>query len=501
MCLENRIKENAVSNKLSRRSFARVLGASAAALPLAAYADPGSNKKPVVTPPPPVPAGHFPKLFLWGSATASYQVEGAVGEDGRGPSIWDTFSHTPGKTHNGDTGDMADDYYHRYGADIEVMKAIGLQTCRFSVSWSRVFPTGKGEPNPKGLDFYNHMVDALLAANILPYCTLYHWDLPQALQDSGGWENRDTCKAFADYAGYVTNKLSDRVKHFMTMNEIRTFVELGYRDGTHAPGLKLSQKRVAQVAHHAVLAHGMAVRAIRESAKPLTLIGIADNVIPTCPVVDYPEHVEAARKAIREENAMFLTVIMEGRYTNLYLNRLGADGPQYTAEDLKTISTPIDFVGLNIYNPAFVRADVSEKGYEVVPPPSSYPHMYSPWLNIGPEALYWGPRLVAEVWNVKDLYITENGCSSDDKVAPNGQVYDTDRVMFLRNYLTQLQKAVEEGVPVRGYFLWSLLDNYEWADGYEKRFGITYVDFKTQKRIPKLSSDFYQQVIVTGRVV
>jgi beta-glucosidase len=495
------MKETSVSNKLSRRSFTRVLGGTAAALPLAALGDSGPNKKPVVTPPPPVPAGHFPKLFLWGSATASYQVEGAVTEDGRGASIWDTFSHTAGKTNNGDTGDVADDYYHRYHADIEVMKALGLKTCRFSISWSRVFPTGTGKPNPKGLDFYNHMVDALLAADILPYCTLYHWDLPQTLQDGGGWENRDTAKAFADYAGYVVSKLSDRVKHFMTMNEIRTFVESGYRDGNHAPGLKLNQKRVAQLTHYALLGHGLAVRAIRESAKPLTLVGLADNVIPTCPVFDYPEHVEAAKRAIREENAMFLTAILEGRYTNLYLNRLGADAPRYTSEEMKIISTPMDFVGLNIYQPVYVRADVSEKGYEVVQAPSSYPHMFSPWLTIGPEALYWGPKLVSEVWKVKDLYITENGCSSDDKVAPNGHVYDTDRVMFLRNYLTQLQKAVAEGVPVRGYFLWSLLDNYEWADGYEKRFGITYVDFKTQKRIPKLSSDFYQQVIATGHVV
>jgi len=396
---------------------------------------------------------------------------------------------------------VADDYYHRYNADIVLMKALGLQTCRFSISWSRVFPTGTGKPNPKGLDFYEHMVDALLAANILPYCTLYHWDLPQTLQDAGGWENRETAKAFADYAGYVVNKLSDRVKHFMTMNEIRTFVELGYREGTHAPGLKLNQKRVAQLTHNVLFGHGLAVRAIRESAKSTTLVGLADNVIPTCPVFDYPEHVEAAKRAIREENAMFLTAILEGRYTNFYLNRLGADAPQYTSEEMKIISSPMDFLGLNIYQPMYVRADVSEKGYEVVPAPSSYPHMFSPWLTVGPEALYWGPKLVSDVWKVKDIYITENGCSSDDKVAPNGHVYDTDRVMFLRNYLTQLQKAVAEGVPVRGYFLWSLLDNYEWADGYEKRFGITYVDFKTQKRIPKLSSDFYQQVIANGRVV
>ena len=450
---------------------------------------------------PDVPEGHFPKGFLWGSATASYQVEGAVNEGGRGPSIWDTFSHTPGKTHNGDTGDIADDYYHLYKQDIALMKDLGLRACRFSIAWSRIFPTGTGSPNAAGLDFYEHMIDALLEAGIQPFCTLYHWDLPQPLQDAGGWENRDTAKAFADYAGYTAGKLSDRVSHFMTMNEIRTFTELGYGNGTHAPGLTVGEKRLAQVNHHAVLGHGMAVQAVRAKAKPGTKVGLADNLTPTCPVYDVPDQVAAAHKAVREENAMYLTVIQEGKYTDLYLKKLGANAPKFTAEDLKIISSPMDFTGINIYQPTYVRADDSEAGYAVVPNPSSYPHMFSPWLKIGPEALYWGPKLVHDVWKVKEMYITENGCSSDDMVAADGHVYDTDRTMFLRNYLTQLQRAVAQGVPVKGYFLWSLLDNYEWADGYEKRFGITYVDFKTQKRTPKLSADFYKHVIAEGRVL
>jgi beta-glucosidase len=487
-----------VSNKLSRRTFARVLGGSAAALPLAAYGAPGEGAP---APAPAGEAGQFPKGFLWGSATASYQVEGAVHEGGRGPSIWDTFSHTPGKTHDGDTGDVADDYYHLYKQDVQLMKELGLKSCRFSVAWTRIFPTGTGQVNQQGLDFYRRMVDALLEAEIQPYCTLYHWDLPQALQDKGGWENRDTAKAFADYAGYTAGKLSDIVKHFMTMNEIRTFTELGYGNGTHAPGLIVGEKRLAQLNHYAVLGHGMAVQAIRAHAKAGTKVGIADNLIPTCPVYASPEHIEAARKAVREINAMYLTVIQEGRYTDLYLKRLGANAPVFTEEELKIISSPMDFTGCNIYQPTYVRADESEKGFEVVQNPSSYPHMFSPWLTVGPEALYWGPKLVADVWKVKEIYITENGCSSDDKVAPDGHIYDTDRTMFLRNYLTQLQRAVAEGVPVKGYFLWSLLDNYEWADGYEKRFGITYVDFKTEKRTPKLSADFYKHVIAEGRVL
>ena len=480
-----------MSARFSRRTFAHLLGAAAstAALPSFAVASelPGHPTTP--------PTHAFPQGFLWGSATASYQVEGAAKEDGRGPSIWDTFSHTAGKTHAGDTGDVADDHYHRYKEDIQLMKDLGLKTYRFSIAWSRVFPTGTGTPNPQGLDFYNRMLDTLLAAGIQPYCTLYHWDLPQALQDKGGWQNRATAQAFADYAGYTAGKLSDRVKHFMTVNELRSFVELGYQNGMHAPGLRLDAAGVAQVAHHAVLGHGLAVQAIRAHAKPGTRIGLADNATAATPILETPEHIAAAAKGLRELNAMFLTVIQEGRYTDGYLKRLGPNAPKFTPEDLKVISTPIDFVGLNLYTPTWVRADSSELGFAVVPDPSSYPHMFSNWLTIGPEALYWLPKLAAQVWNLKEIYITENGASSADVVAPDGQVYDTDRVMYLRNYLTQLHRAVSEGVPVKGYFLWSLLDNYEWADGYEKRFGITYVDFTTQKRTPKLSSHFYRQVI------
>ena len=486
-------------NKISRRSFARLLGASSAL----AYLPVELNASELAAPSAPggaVESRRFPESFLWGSATASYQVEGGVHEDGRGATIWDTFSHTQGKTHNGDTGDVADDFFHLYGHDIQLMKEMGLTSCRFSVAWSRIFPDGTGAPNQKGLDFYRRLVDSLLEANIQPFCTLYHWDLPQALQDKGGWENRDTAKAFADYAGYTAGKLSDKVKQFMTMNEMRSFVELGYKTGAHAPGLRLDAKRVAQLNHYVVLGHGMAVQAIRAQARAGTKVGIADNAEVTVPVYEAKEHLEAARKAIREENAQYLTVIEEGKYTDLYLKGLGADAPRFTAEEMEIIRSPMDFVGLNIYTPTYVRADDSEKGYAVVGSPSSFPHMASSWLTVGPEALYWGPKLVSEVWNVKDLYITENGASSADEIAHDGHVYDTDRTMYLRNYLTQLQRAVSEGVPVRGYFLWSLLDNYEWADGYEKRFGIVYIDFATEKRTPKLSAAFYKQVIRDKRV-
>jgi beta-glucosidase len=440
----------------------------------------------------------FPQGFLWGSATASYQVEGAVHEDGRGPTIWDTFSHLPGSITAGDTGDVSTDYYHRYKQDIALMKELGLRSYRFSTAWSRIFPTGRGAPNPKGLDFYNRVVDELLANGIEPFCTLYHWDLPQPLQDNGGWENHDTAQAFADYASYVADRLSDRVHHFMTMNEIRTFVELGYQQATHAPGLKLSAARVAQLNHYAVLGHGLAVQAIRASARPGTKIGIADNVQATTPLIETTPHIQAATRAMREQNAQYLTVIREGRYTDAYLRRLGPNAPKFTAEEMKIISSPLDFVGLNIYQPTYVRADDSELGYAVVNPPASFPHMYSPWLYVGPEAIYWATRLVNQLWNPKELYITENGASSSDVPEGDGTIVDSDRIMYLRNYLGQLHRAIAEGVPVKGYFVWSLLDNFEWADGYGKRFGIVYVDYATQKRTPKMSAMFYREVIARG---
>lgn len=437
----------------------------------------------------------FPPNFLWGAATASYQVEGAVNEGGRGRTIWDVFSHTSGTTSNGDTGDVADDFYHLFPNDIQLMKEIGLKAFRFSIAWSRIFPDGSGKPNQAGIDFYNRLVDALLAAGIAPYCTLYHWDLPQKLQDRGGWENLDTTKAFADYAGFTAAFLSDRVKHFMTMNEMRSFVELGYGQGVHAPGLRLSTKRLAQLTHYVVLAHGLSVQAIRARAKAGTQIGIADNVQACTPVIETRDHIEAARRAMREQNAMFLTALQEGRYTDLYLQTLGINAPKFTAEEMDIIKAPMDFVGLNIYQPTYVRADDSRKGYEIVGSPASFPHMASPWLYVGPEVLYWAPKLVHEIWKVEDIYITENGASSDDLASPDGQIYDSDRIMYLRNYMTQLRRTIAGGVPVKGYFLWSLLDNFEWADGYKKRFGIVYVDFSTQKRTPKLSATYYKEVI------
>ena len=494
------------TREFSRRSFGKTVGAAAAlgsggmssALRLQAAAQEGSTIE-----------GHpkenfyqFPQGFQWGCATAAYQIEGGATADGRGPSIWDTFSHKPGNTYQNETGDVADDDYHLYKEDVQLLTALGAKIYRFSVSWTRIFPQGAGQPNEKGVDFYKRLVDELLANEIEPFCTLFHWDLPQTLQDKfGGWESRETSKAFAEYAGYVAGQLSDKVRRFFTMNEFSSFIDLGYRDGKFAPGLKLAPGRLNQTRHNAVLAHGLAVQTIRAKGRPGTKVGLAENAAVPVPVIETEPHIKASREAMRQLNAAYLTVIMEGKYTEQYLHNAGANAPKYTAEDLKVISSPLDFLGLNVYTPTCVRADDSPQGFAVVKNPSSYPHMASPWLNIGPEALYWSPRHVNDLWKVKEIYITENGASSADVLTPDGQVYDTDRVMYLRSYIKSLHRAVTEDYPVRGYFCWSLMDNFEWADGYNLRFGLYYVDFKTQKRYPKLSAHFYKELIARNAVV
>jgi beta-glucosidase len=287
----------------------------------------------------------------------------------------------------------------------------------------------------------------------------------------------------------------------MTMNEIRSFTQAGYGFNLHAPGLHVGRKRLAQLTHYAVWGHGLGVQAIRAHANGSVKIGFADNPDAICPVLATPEHIAAARTAYQEENAQFLNVIMTGQYTDRYLKRLAADAPIFTPDELKTISTPLDFVGLNVYTPVWVRADSSQEvGYRVVPNPANYPHMDPPWVAVGPEAMFWSPVFAHHIYNIGSLYITENGAAAKDYVTPDDHVWDTGRTMYLRNYLSQLHRAIQAGAPVKGYFLWSLLDNFEWADGYSSRFGITYVDFQTQKRTPKLSSFFYKAVIAANAV-
>ena len=444
----------------------------------------------------------FPHDFLWGTATSAYQIEGAVDEDGRGRSIWDTYTRTPGKIADHSDADRACDHYHRCKDDVGLIKALGVKAYRFSIAWPRVFPEGTGAPNPKGLDFYDRLVDELLRNGIAPFATLYHWDLPQSLQDGlGGWRSSETSRAFANYAGYMAKRLSDRVKAFFTVNECSRFVNLGYGAGIDAPGLKLPRADVNQVRHNVALAHGLAVQAIRAEGQAGVRVGPAENIEACLPAIDTPADVRAAEIATRELNAGFLGVILTGEYTNGFLEDLGKDAPRYSADELAIISSPVDFVGLNIYMPQYyVVATDRAPGFAVLPFTASFPHMSAEWLRVGPETIYWVPRLAAKVWNINAIYISENGTSSADHVTSDGHVYDTDRIMFLRNYLTQLQRATSEGIPVRGYFLWSLMDNFEWIDGYTRRFGLYHVDFDTQRRTPKLSASFYRETIERNAV-
>jgi beta-glucosidase len=485
--------------EFSRRHFAKLAGFSAAAMAAGPAKSEDSKAEPAQAA---HAAASFPQGFVWGTATSAYQIEGAVNEDGRGRSIWDTFSHTPGKIEDHSNADRANDHYHRYKEDVGLIKELGVKAYRFSIAWPRVFPEGDGAPNPKGLDFYDRLLDELLANGIEPYATLYHWDLPQSLQDRfGGWQSAETSKAFANYAGYVAERLSDRVKYIFTLNECSRFLNFGYGYGIDAPGLKLPPAELNQARHNAVLGHGLAVQAIRARGRAGTKIGPAENIAACLPAIDTPENVRAAEIATRELNAGFLNVILEGKYTDGFLAYAGKDAPKYTADELKIISAPIDFVGLNIYAPQFyvVAADRAP-GFDVLPFPTSFPHMDSEWLRVGPETAYWVPRLAAKVWNLDTIFISENGTSSTDQLAADGKVYDLDRVMYLRNYLMQLQRATSEGVPVRGYFLWSLMDNFEWIFGFEQRFGLYRVDFETQVRTPKLSVSFYKDVVARNAV-
>jgi beta-glucosidase len=484
----------------TRRTFAALSGA--AALGFGGASGRSAAAPAPETKPNPKDYCRFPDTFLWGTATASYQVEGAAEEDGRKPSVWDTFSHQAGRTAMGHTGDVSVDQYHRYPQDIQLMKSLGVKAYRFSIAWPRVFPDGSGQPNEKGIAYYERLVDALQAAGIEPYATLFHWDLPQALQDRvGGWQSRETSKYFGEYAGFVARRLGDRVSHFFTINEFACFTDLSYGIGIFAPGLKLPPRQLNQVRHHAVLGHGLALAAIRANARGPVQVGLAENSTICVPVLETEPHIAAARRAMRQLNAQFLTAILEGKYTDEYLAAAGANAPEFTPEDMRIIGGRLDFVGLNCYAPTHIRAAAGPSGFAEVPHPKSYPHMASPWLFIGPQILYWGPRHLKEIWGVNNVLITENGCSSDDVPAADGHVYDTDRVMYLRNHFVQAHRAVSEGWPLTGYFLWSLVDNFEWADGYTKRFGIYYVNFETQERAPKLSAEFYREVIARRVVV
>src|SRR5207237_7418484 len=407
--------------RFSRRQFAKLAGLSAlgvAAVP--ADAQPAAER--------PAPAS-FPRDFVWGTATSAYQIEGAVNEDGRGRSIWDTFAHTPGKSEDRTNGDYANAHYHRYKEDIGLVRELGAKSYRFSIAWPRVLPAGAGKPNPKGVDCYDRLSDELLKQGIEPYATLYHWDLPQALEDRvGGWRSSETSKAFGDYAGHVAARITDRVRSIFTINEAGRFVNFGYGWGIDAPGLKLPDADVNQVRHHVALAHGLAVQALRAHGRAGTRVGPAENIAACVPAIDTPANVRAAEIATSELNSGLLGVMLEGKYTDGFLEYAGAAAPKFTADELKIISSPIDFVGLNIYAPQYyVVASDRAPGFRVLPFPASFRHMTVDWLRIGPETLYWVPRLAAKIWNIDTIYISENGTSAADVLEPDGAVYDIDR--------------------------------------------------------------------------
>jgi len=506
---------------LNRRQFVRLAGITGAAIPLTSVGGcnaPSANNKNDNSESNAGTDRSFPAGFHWGVATSSYQIEGAWNEDGKGPSIWDTFAHTPGNISNGDTGDVANDHYHRYREDVALMKnELGANSYRFSIAWPRIFPEGSGKPNPKGLDFYNRLVDELLTNGIEPFATLYHWDLPQALQDKyRGWQSRDTAKVFGDYAAYVSEKLSDCVRHFFTINEFRSFTEAGYKGfqvpspgsatgmrTVHlAPGLMLPPGEVNQIRHHTVLAHGLAVQAIRAYGKSGTKVGPAENIETAVPLIEGPEHIKAAQEATREGNAPFLTVMLEGKYTDEYLRTAGGDAPKFTDEDMKIIGSPLDFVGINVYCPMFyVVASEQAPGWRIVPFAKGHAKAAINNFPISPECLYWAPKFVQSLWGTKEIYITENGCAGDEQIADDGNIYDTDRIMYVRAHLSQLQRATADGVPVRGYFYWSAMDNLEWTAGFGNRFGLVYVDFKTLERKPKISAKLFKAIAESNRVM
>jgi beta-glucosidase len=435
----------------------------------------------------------FPAGFVWGAASSAYQIEGAPSEDGKGESIWDRFTRVPGKIKDGSTGDVACDHYHRYAEDVRSMKDIGLNAYRFSTSWPRILPQGTGAPNPKGIDFYSRLVDALLEAGIAPWLTLYHWDLPAALDDRGGWASRDVAAWFGEYARIVARALGDRVGHFMTLNEPQIFSVFGYLTGEHAPGL-IDIPAFFAAAHHLHLAHGRAVQAIRAESSGAK-VGIAEQIFPCYPATESELDVAAARRLDGVFNRWFLDALIHGRYPEDALSLFSFLPSPVRERDFDLIRQPIDFIGLNHYTRQIVRhdanvplfelstggrlsgAEYTEMGWEVCPPAFG-------------EVL---ARLRTEYGN-PNVIVTENGAAMPEE-HDDGRIRDPRRAAYLAAYLEELRRQIAAGSNVNGYFVWSLTDNFEWAHGYEKRFGLVHVDYASQRRTPKDSAEWYSRVI------
>ncbi len=431
----------------------------------------------------------FPADFVWGASTASYQIEGAVDADGRGKSIWDIFCHTPGRVNGGDTGDVACDHYHRWPEDVEWLQRSGFSAYRFSTAWPRILPTGTGAVEARGLDFYDRLVDGLLTRGVAPWLCLYHWDLPQALQDQGGWLQRDIADKFADYARVVAKRLGDRVRHWAMFNEANVHALFGHGIGSHAPGLTGLANMLAAI-HHQNLAQGRALQALRAEHSQLRL-GTVINVQPARPSSDRA----ADRRAAERFDAFWNGAVLDPLFKGVYPAAIAADfAPLVASGDLATIKQPMDFFGLNYYAPMYV-ADAPQSllgaSFGAVPAGTRFTGFGWP---IDPSGLTDALTRLHERYGNPEIYVTENGACYDDPVAPDGTVHDDDRVAYLRDHLGAARRALADGVNLRGYFVWSLIDNFEWAEGYSRRFGIIHVDFKSLRRTPKTSFAFLADI-------
>ena len=443
----------------------------------------------------------FAKDFVWGAATSSYQIEGTGRDSGQGQNIWDVFTKEPGRVYEGHTGDIACDHYHRFREDVAYMKELGLKGYRFSIDWSRVLPEGTGKVNEKGIDFYNALIDELLEQGIEPYITLYHWELPYEIYKRGGWMNPEIVEWFGQYARLVAERFSDRVKYFFTLNEPQCFVGLGFLQGCHAPGVKAPLRDTFEMAHNALKAHGRAVQMLRAYGKQNVQIGYAPTSGMCYPEKETPKDIEAARKALFAlpddlsnwtwNVSWWSDPVILGKYPEEGMKKYEKYLPVITDEDMKLISQPIDFYGQNIYNGRCIRMGTDGRPEEVRRP-AGFPKTATNW-PVTPEALYWGPKFLYERYR-KPIYITENGMACHDTVSQDGKVHDPNRIDFLARYLKNLKRAAEE-IDIRGYFQWSLMDNFEWDKGYAERFGIIYVDFETQERIWKDSAYWYRDLI------
>ncbi|MCQ2379058.1 MAG: family 1 glycosylhydrolase, partial [Victivallaceae bacterium] len=419
--------------------------------------------------------------------------------DGAGVSNWLDFCRREGMIRNGDIPTTGCDQYHLYREDVDLMKRLGIRAYRFSINWARIFPE-EGRLNGKGLAYYQNLIDALLDAGIEPYVTIFHWDLPQYLENAGGWRKKETAQKLGDFAAFMAESFGKKVRHYFTVNEISMFTAGGYNGSHHPPCIKLPDKDIYQTIHHGNLAHGCVAQALRAAA-PDAEIGIANNPGIVIPVWETPENIEAAKRATRLENACCQTAIEEGRYLDEFLEKAGADAPHFTDEEMKIISTPTDFTGFNVYTARYCVADAGNPcGYRFIDRAADHPYMNLTWLRQVPPSIYYGAKFISELWG-KKVYVSENGCAADDVIGEDGEINDTGRLEYLRSHLLGVRRAISEKIPVEGYFLWSLLDNFEWMQGFAPRFGIVHVDYATRKRTPKLSAKYYSECIRSNAVL